>query len=48
MGFSLKMFFEELNALLNEDVMGRELKLQLLKELVKDAENYARECGEVI
>lgn len=37
MGFSLKMFFEELNALLYEDVTGRELKLKLLKELVKSA-----------
>jgi len=44
MGFSLAVFFEELQAVLAmKQKDGR--KLQKLKELIKRQEQYAKDCG---
>lgn len=48
MGFSLKMFFEELNAILNDDEPSNTTKVLALTKLVEEMEIYARECGDVI
>ena len=48
MGFNLKMFFEDLEATLNDPHMSAESKLLILKEYIEYQWQYAREYGEVI
>lgn len=48
MGFRLKTFFEELQALLNSpDYRDDEARIKAVKEFVKAEKNYAEECGQL-
>jgi hypothetical protein len=46
MGFSLKLFFEELEELLNSDVKLKKKEKELIM-LVAKAKKYAKECGQI-
>lgn len=46
MGFSLEVFFQDLKTALNQDKKaGKSLKD--IKRIVAQAEQYARECGQL-
>jgi hypothetical protein len=46
MGFSLKMFFEELQELLAAEMKPKK-KQAALEKLVAEAKKYAAECGQL-
>jgi len=46
MGFSLEMFFKELQFILNNDKTPDQ-KLIKLREEIEDSYTYAQECGQV-
>jgi len=46
MGFSLELFFEELNEILNKDQKAAKTVKQI-KRLVAEKEQYAKECGQL-
>ena len=45
MGFSLKMFFEELQDVLNDPFLPESQKVEMLINIINDNQKYARECG---
>ena len=47
MGFSLKMYFEELNALLIAPGLSDRERLTLIRKHMEKEEKYARECGQI-
>lgn len=47
MGFSLRMFFEELEHVLQAEGVDPLEKLEILKALVDFNKKYAEECGEL-
>lgn len=47
MGFNLKMFFEVLEELLEDDEMKASKKLKLIKSLVDSEKKYAEVCGQL-
>ena len=46
MGFSLEMFFEELDAVLAKDQKAAKT-VKELKRIIGEAEIYAMECGQI-
>jgi len=46
MGFSLDLFFNELNEILAKDQKAAKT-LKQLKRLVAESEEYAKECGHI-
>lgn len=45
MGFSLELFFRDIEAVLNDSVMQHDEKVAQLKRIVSEARDYAGECG---
>lgn len=45
MGFSLEMFFQEIEDVVNSNNMNAGEKLQELAIRIQDARTYAKECG---
>ncbi len=46
MGFSLEVFFQDLKIALNQDKKAAK-SLKDIKRIVDQAEQYARECGQI-
>lgn len=46
MGFSLKVFFEDLQFILAKDIKPKQ-KIAELDKLVADMRRYAKECGHI-
>jgi hypothetical protein len=47
MGFSLTIFFQDLQEIINNDDINEQDKLTELKECIEDAEKYSKECGQI-
>ena len=47
MGFSLKMFIEDLEDIFQDPFLDKTTKLLMLEEIVQRAKVYAKECGQL-
>lgn len=47
MGFNLRMFFEEIQHLLDTEGISPEQKLEIVKALVDFNKQYAEQCGQL-
>ena len=45
MGFSLKMFIEELEDIFNDPSLSEFDKVRMAAAVTEDAKNYAKDCG---
>jgi hypothetical protein len=47
MGFSLKLFFEEIENIYRDQRLSAAEKLNWLEKTIKNAKQYAKECGQL-
>ena len=47
MGFSLKMFFEDLQDIFDDPFVSDSQKLEILKITIDANKEYAKECGQL-
>jgi hypothetical protein len=47
MGFSLKLFFEELENILSQQLVSDTEKLERLEKAIAFAKLYAKDCGQL-
>jgi hypothetical protein len=45
MGFSLELFFDDLRAIAEDDSITDEERLERYEIVIKEGEEYARQCG---
>lgn len=48
MGFSLKIFFQDLQDILDDPFLKEYEKINLIQDLVRKEKQYARECGQLL